>query len=161
MELILEKGLPHQQMAVEAISAVFENVEISSKLQKYYQNPVINLKSRELVKNIRKLQEHVLLEHRGSHDIEDYLNLDVKMETGTGKTYVYTNTIYELHKKYKLNKFIIVVPSLSIKAGTKQFIEDSYTQKHFADVCGYDSNIELLTLEAQKSKKAKDIFQHL
>ncbi|SNV03707.1 type III restriction-modification system StyLTI enzyme res [Megamonas hypermegale] len=158
MELILEKGLSHQQKAVEAISAVFENVEISDKLQEYYQNPVINLQSKNLLKNIKKQQEKIIAEHRGSNDIENYLNLDIKMETGTGKTYVYTNTIYELHRQYKMNKFIIVVPSLSIKAGTKQFIEDSYTQKHFADVCGYDSNIELLTLEAQKNKKGKRYF---
>lgn len=158
MELILEKGLSHQQKAVEAISAVFENVEISDKPQVYYQNPVIDLQSKTLLKNINKQQEKIIAEHRGSNDIENYLNIDVKMETGTGKTYVYTNTIYELHKQYKFNKFIIIVPSLSIKAGTKQFIEDSYTQKHFADVCGYNSNIELLTLEAQKSKKGKKYF---
>lgn len=158
MELILEKGLSHQQKAVETISAVFENVEISDKSQEYYQNPVINLQSKILLKNIKKQQEKIIADHRGNNDIEDYLNLDVKMETGTGKTYVYTNTIYELHKQYKFNKFIIIVPSLSIKAGTKQFIEDSYTQKHFADVCGYDSNIELLTLEAQKNKKGKRYF---
>lgn len=158
MELILEKGLSHQQKAVETINAVFENVDISDKSQEYYQNPVINLQSKILLKNIKKQQEKIIAEHRGSNDIENYLNLDIKMETGTGKTYVYTNTIYELHRQYKMNKFIIVVPSLSIKAGTKQFIEDSYTQKHFADVCGYDSNIELLTLEAQKNKKGKRYF---
>ncbi|MEP7189996.1 MAG: 2-oxoglutarate dehydrogenase E1 component, partial [Roseiflexaceae bacterium] len=53
--------------------------------------------------------------------VSDNLNLDIKMETGTGKTYVYTSTIYELHKLFKVNKFIIVVPTLSIKAGTRQF----------------------------------------
>jgi len=37
--------------------------------------------------------------------IGDCLNIDIKMETGTGKTYVYTHTIYELHKRYGLNKF--------------------------------------------------------
>ena len=110
MELILEKGLSHQQKAVEAISAVFENVEISDKPQVYYQNPVIDLQSKTLLKNINKQQEKIIAEHRGSNDIENYLNLDVKMETGTGKTYVYTNTIYELHKQYKFNKFIIIVP---------------------------------------------------
>lgn len=57
MELILEKGLSHQQKAVEAISAVFENVEISDKPQVYYQNPVIDLQSKTLLKNINKQQE--------------------------------------------------------------------------------------------------------
>lgn len=45
------------------------------------------------------------------------LNLTIEMETGTGKTYVYLRTIFELHKKYGLTKFIIVVPSIPIKEG--------------------------------------------
>ena len=53
--------------------------------------------------------------------INDCLNIDIKMETGTGKTYVYTHTIYELHKRYGLNKFIIAVPSLAIKAEQRSF----------------------------------------
>ena len=58
--------------------------------------------------------------------------IDVKMETGTGKTYVYTRTMYELHKRYGLYKFIIVVPSLAIKEGTKNFISSDYAKQHFS-----------------------------
>ena len=83
----------------------------------------------------------------------DYLNLDIKMETGTGKTYVYTKTMFELHKKYGFNKFIIAVPSLAIKAGTKQFLCESYVKRHFADSCGYGTEIETLVLDAPKNKK--------
>lgn len=61
--------------------------------------------------------------------------IDVKMETGTGKTYVYTRTMFELHKRYGINKFIIVVPSLAIKEGTKKFINDS--GQYFASI--YDN----------------------
>ena len=68
-------------------------------------------------------------------------------------TYVYTQTIYELHKRYGFNKFIIAVPSLSIKAGTKQFLEDNYVRHHFADACGYNCDIELGVLESPKTKK--------
>ena len=75
------------------------------------------------------------------------------METGTGKTYVYTQTMFELHKRFGFNKFIIAVPSLSIKAGTKQFLEDSYVRHHFADECGYNCQIELGVLESPKAKK--------
>lgn len=53
MELILEKGLSHQQKAVEAISAVFENVEISDKPQVYYQNPVIDLSIKNFVEKYK------------------------------------------------------------------------------------------------------------
>lgn len=58
--------------------------------------------------------------------------IDIKMETGTGKTYVYTRTMYELHKKYGFYKFIIVVPSLAIKEGTKNFIISDYAKQHFS-----------------------------
>ena len=97
-------------------------------------------------------------EYTAQNSIGNYLNLDIKMETGTGKTYVHTATIYELHKRYKINKFIIVVPTLAIKAGTKQFIQDSYTKKHFKDVCGYGTEIELQVLDAAKKKKGKQFF---
>jgi hypothetical protein BACCOPRO_00143 len=75
------------------------------------------------------------------------------METGTGKTYVYVQTMFELHKRYGINKFIVAVPTLPIKAGARQFMEDEYVKRHFRDVCGYDAEIDLLTLEPPKKKK--------
>ena len=50
---------------------------------------------------------------------DDYLNIDIKMETGTGKTFTQIKTIYELNEKYGFNKFIIVVPTLPIKSRHK------------------------------------------
>lgn len=58
--------------------------------------------------------------------------IDIKMETGTGKTYVYTRAMYELHREFGLYKFIIVVPSLAIKEGTKNFITSDYAHQHFS-----------------------------
>ncbi len=49
-------------------------------------------------------------------------NIDIKMETGTGKTYVGVRAMYDLHQKYGLFKFIVVVPSPAIKEGWKNFI---------------------------------------
>lgn len=92
-------------------------------------------------------------EYRSSLPIDDYLNLDIKMETGTGKTYVYTKVMFELNKRYSLNKFIIAVPSLPVKAGTAQFLKENYVMRHFADGCGYGTEIELGVLEAPKNKK--------
>src|SRR5690606_31938316 len=54
------------------------------------------------------------------------------METGTGKTYVYLRSIYELHQAYGMAKFIIVVPSLAIKEGVKKSIE--ITREHLSDI---------------------------
>ena len=157
MELILERGLEHQQLAVDAIRDVFKNVNIYPATRPE-ENPKVDLHNWKLKDNIRKIQEHVLAEHQGSSLIDKYLNLDIKMETGTGKTYVYTHAIYELNHAYGFNKFIIVVPTLPIKAGTQQFISDPYTKRHFADGCGYGKEIELLTLEARKKKKGKQFF---
>lgn len=152
MELILQQGLPHQQKAIDAICGALDGVSIKNPVQ-FYENPHIDLADRALVENIRNLQNAVAPEYRNSGPIGTCLNLDIKMETGTGKTYVYTKTIYELHKRYGLNKFIIAVPSLAIKAGTEQFMKDDYSRRHFTDGCGYGTDIELGVLEAPKNKK--------
>ena len=67
-----------------------------------------------------------------NHNINIQQNIDVKMETATGKTYVYTRMMYEMFKQYGLNKFIIFVPSLAIKEGTKAFITHKDTKQHFS-----------------------------
>ena len=69
-----------------------------------------------------------------NHSINIQQNIDVKMETATGKTYVYTRMMYEMFKQYGLNKFIIFVPSLAIKEGTKAFITHKDTKQHFSEL---------------------------
>ena len=64
---------------------------------------------------------------------KDKANIDIKMETGTGKTYVYTRMMYEFHQKYGLFKFVIAVPSPSIKEGTRNFINSDYAKQHFSE----------------------------
>lgn len=61
-------------------------------------------------------------------------NLDIEMETGTGKTYVYIKTIMELNKRYGWSKFIIVVPSVAIREGVKKSFE--VTAEHFQQTYG-------------------------
>ncbi len=152
MELILERELDHQKKAVDALISVLDGVSmIMPRLS--YENPSFDRKELRLIHNLMKVQKGIRADYRGCRDDGDYLNLDVKMETGTGKTYVYTQTIYEMHKKFGFNKFIIAVPSLPIKAGTSQFIADSYVKHHFSDACGYNCDIELSVLESPKKKK--------
>jgi type III restriction enzyme len=62
------------------------------------------------------------------------INLDVEMETGTGKTYVYIKSMLEMHKRYGWSKYIIVVPSVAIREGVKQTFND--TAEHFQDAYG-------------------------
>ena len=61
-------------------------------------------------------------------------NLDIEMETGTGKTYVYIKTIMELHRQYGWSKFIIVVPSVAIREGVKKSFD--ITAEHFQQAYG-------------------------
>lgn len=157
MELILQQGLPHQQKAIDAICAVFDGVSFTSPVQ-FYENPHIPLDDPKIVSNIRTIQSDIPAQHKRNYPIGDCLNLDIKMETGTGKTYVYTKTMYELHKKYGFNKFIIAVPSLAIKAGTAQFLQDGYARRHFSDGCGYDVDMEVGVLDAPKAKKKGRLY---
>ncbi|MEX2567135.1 MAG: DEAD/DEAH box helicase family protein, partial [Cyclobacteriaceae bacterium] len=54
------------------------------------------------------------------------MNFSIEMETGTGKTYVYLRTIYELNKQYGFKKFVIVVPSVAIREGVLKNLEITY-----------------------------------
>lgn len=156
MGLKLEKGLKHQTEAVDRISSVFENVPIHNTSCKYA-NPIINLTSSVLLNNIKSLNKTLPISNRGQVNIGEYLNIDIKMETGTGKTYVYTKTIFDLNKKYGIHKFIILVPSLPIKLGTMSFIKSDEAYGHFKDQ--YDNkSIDLYILNAKNNKKGKETF---
>ncbi len=154
MELILQSSLPHQQKAVDAVADVFKDTWVKSPVH-YYSNPEITIFKDGVGDNIRNIQgvNKIPHEYGGYTHEPTCLNLDIKMETGTGKTYVYVQTMFELHKRYGINKFIVAVPTLPIKAGARQFMEDEYVKRHFRDVCGYDAEIDLLTLEPPKRKK--------
>ncbi|WP_285947651.1 type III restriction-modification system endonuclease [Thomasclavelia cocleata] len=120
MKIILEE-LTHQEKALEKINENFLGVDLASSSE--FSNPLI--KSR----------------------YQKNTNIDVKMETGTGKTYVYSRMMYEWHKKFGIFKFVIVVPSPAIKEGTKSFLESSYAKEHFQGP--YDNvSIELNMINA-------------
>lgn len=82
-----------------------------------------------LVQNIREIQMSQELEPI-THLVGEGLNLTIEMETGTGKTYTYIKTMYELNKLYGWSKFIIVVPSIAIREGVVKSLE--IMQDHFA-----------------------------
>lgn len=159
MELILKNDLPHQVKGYTAIANVI-SAGLIQKNSLYYQNPTLLLTRDALLGNIAQVQKAngIAPEFKAHNEIGSYLNLDIKMETGTGKTYVYTAAMFELHKRYGINKFIVVVPTLAIKAGTRQFMEDGYTKRHFKDQCGYGTELDVLVLEAAKKKKGKNYF---
>src|SRR5699024_8271219 len=74
-----------------------------------------------ILENLKMVQNRNGLQ--GSDVLKDGLQFDIEMETGTGKTYVYLRTIFELAQKYNFTKFIILVPSVAIREGVKTSIE--------------------------------------
>jgi len=100
-----------------------------------FSNASIKITSDKLLENIRSIQSKSNLQE--SNQLVNNLgavSLDIEMETGTGKTYVYTRTIFELNKRYGWSKFIVVVPSIAIREGVKKSFEQ--TQEHFMDLFG-------------------------
>ncbi len=82
------------------------------------------------VRTVQRLQNLPISEALVSNAVCK-VNLDVEMETGTGKTYCYIKTIFELNKRYGWSKFIIVVPSIAIREGVKKSLE--ITADHFLE----------------------------
>ena len=99
-------------------------------------NSEILLTSRQLLDNVHAVQRPRGLPLSGElvKSSAAPINLDVEMETGTGKTYVYIKTIMELHKRYGWSKYIVVVPSIAIREGVKKSFD--ITAEHFQQFYG-------------------------
>lgn len=80
-----------------------------------------------ILENLQRVQDRNGLE--SAQTLADGLHFDVEMETGTGKTYVYLRTAFELAKRYRFTKFIILVPSVAIREGVKTSID--LMREHF------------------------------
>lgn len=100
-----------------------------------YKNGEIVLSGDELLKNIHQIQTQNNI-HLSNEVIKRLgaCQLDIEMETGTGKTYVYIKTMFELNKCYGWTKFIVVVPSIAIREGVKKSFD--ITQDHFMELYG-------------------------
>jgi len=97
-----------------------------------FRNRPIELAPEEVFENIKKVQARGGL--KISPKLEGKYNLTVEMETGTGKTYVYIKTMFELFKRYGWSKYIVVVPSIAIREGVKKAFE--VTEEHFMEQYG-------------------------
>lgn len=151
-----EKNLNHQSHAVESSIAVFENISLvqPTEADKNFINPAFDfLSDWAYPQNLRAVQE--------SNGIDEKIKrnsniIDIMMETGTGKTYTYTKTIFELNKNYGIFKFIVVVPTLSIKAGTNDFLKSDSSREHFKEQ--YGKTLHLHIVESLKNNKSKKSF---
>ncbi len=143
MKLHFEPNLDYQLQAVEAVCDLFRGQElcrteftVTMPVTKDMQFP--GMESDLGIGNRLTLLDDDLL--RSLHDIQLRNGLPpsgilasgdftVEMETGTGKTYVYLRTIFELNKRYGFSKFVIVVPSVAIKEGVYKTLQ--ITEEHF------------------------------
>lgn len=100
-----------------------------------YRNEEIELTDEQLLLNIQKIQSRNNIKQSRTL-VKDLgrCSLDIEMETGTGKTYVYIKTMFELNKQYGWSKFIVVVPSIAIREGVKKTFE--ITADHFMEHYG-------------------------
>lgn len=95
-----------------------------------YANAPVALSGADILANVRAVQRrNQIPESEGLSCGMGACQLDVEMETGTGKTYVYTKTMFELNRLYGWCKFIVVVPSVAIREGVAKSLEN--TQEHF------------------------------
>lgn len=86
-----------------------------------FANARVELSAGQLLENIRMTQarNNIKLSETLEHGL-GACSLDIEMETGTGKTYVYIKTMFELNKRYGWSKFIVVVPSVAIREGVRK-----------------------------------------
>ena len=144
MKLHFEPNLDFQLQAIEAVCNLFHGQEICrteftvttdpSQPQgqlAFCENTIgignrLNLLDEEILQNLNAIQ---LRNGVPPSDAVDSGDFTVEMETGTGKTYVYLRTIFELNKRFGFTKFVIVVPSIAIKEGVYKSLH--ITEEHF------------------------------
>ncbi|WP_414577455.1 type III restriction-modification system endonuclease [Stenotrophomonas sp. FR024] len=148
MKLHFEPNLDYQMQAIEAVCDLFRGQEVcrteftvTMKLPDDVQMSLgvaqsdlgvgnrLTLLDDELLKNLADIQLRGGLPPSGSLTSGDFT---VEMETGTGKTYVYLRSIFELNKRYGFTKFVIVVPSVAIKEGVYKTLQ--ITEEHFKGI---------------------------
>ncbi|MFH1867189.1 MAG: DEAD/DEAH box helicase family protein [Patescibacteria group bacterium] len=139
MKLKFDPNLQFQIDAVNAMTEVFYGQPLSEgdleigfkRLDWIFQTELgignnLILDEAALLKNIHLVQEHNDIEKVSSFQGRHF---SIEMETGTGKTYVYLRTIFELYKKYGFKKYVIVVPSVAIREGVLKNLD--ITKEHF------------------------------
>jgi type III restriction enzyme len=157
------------------------------EIEEIFSNKKLELSEEEILKNVHEIQKEQGLKTTGKlSGLHGTPHFTIEMETGTGKTYVYTKTMYELYKLYGWSKFIIIVPSVAIREGVHKSL--NITAEHFQELYGkkirfsiYNtqnksnivniksfantSNIEVLVMNYQafatKSKESRKIYQKL
>ena len=128
MKIKFDSNQQYQRDAIDAVLGMFDGQPLSSGefeltlahtgslagLTELGLGNPLELDEAALLRNLQAVQRTNILP---VSDELDGMNFSVEMETGTGKTYVYLRSIFELHQRYGFSKFIIVVPSVAIREG--------------------------------------------
>ncbi|MBU1298039.1 MAG: DEAD/DEAH box helicase family protein, partial [Bacteroidetes bacterium] len=175
MKLHFDSKQEFQLEAISAITGIFKGQQLSSGDFEFSVNETgalltengfgnkLTLTEEQILENVKSIQQ------RNGLKVDDGLkymkpelpspngeglgvrSFSVEMETGTGKTYVYLRTIYELNKLYGFKKFVIVVPSVAIREGVIKNLE--ITEEHFQNL--YDK--VPVTSDVYDSKKVSNL----
>jgi type III restriction enzyme len=149
MKIKFDSTQAYQQDAVSAFVDLFKGRELNQSdftvsINETAHNSILEtelgaiannimLHSDDIYKNLRLIQNKNNLDIISRNEFDkNGMNFSVEMETGTGKTYVYLRTIFELSAKYGFKKFVIVVPSVAIREGTLKNLE--ITNEHFKNL---------------------------
>ncbi len=161
MKLHFDSNKEYQLDAIKSITDIFEGQPLSTGdfefaihtsgtlLSENGFGNHLNLTESQVWKNIRAIQK--LNEIKTDNAEFQGMNFSIEMETGTGKTYVYLRTIYELQKLYGFKKFVIVVPSVAIREGVLKNLQ--ITHEHFQSL--YDK--EAINFDIYDSKKVSNL----
>ena len=173
---------PYQTEAVESVARVFagqpfndhftyrRDAHIERDLTNWmisdeelymgFANAKVQLDSIHLLENVRKVQAHNNIKlSEALTGGAGACSLDVEMETGTGKTYVYIKTMFELNKQYGWSKFIVVVPSVAIREGVRKsftMMKDHFMECYGKQVRAFIYNSKNLT-EIDSFSQSADI----
>ena len=130
-----------------------------------FKNAEIKLSTEQMLDNVHKIQKRQNLplstsltdfydvvkaqKMPGSYTAGSDINLDIEMETGTGKTYCYIKSIFELNKKYGWSKFIVMVPTIAIREGVHKSLK--ITAEHFTEA--YGKKVRFFTYNSKQPHK--------
>ena len=142
MKLHFDSNQQYQLDAIKSITDIFEGQPLNGGDFEFSIYPAgalhsengfgnrLNLSVEQIWQNVQTIQN--TNEIKNDKEALEGMNFSVEMETGTGKTYVYLRTIFELHKLYGFKKYVIVVPSVAIREGVLKNLQ--ITQEHFQNL---------------------------
>ena len=161
MKLHFDSNQSYQWDAIKSITDVFEGQPLSCGDFEFTQTAAgallsengfgnnLTLSPEQILENVKTIQQR----NEIKEPIEELqgMNFSVEMETGTGKTYVYLKTVYELNKLYGFKKFVIVVPSVAIREGVLKNLQ--ITHEHFQSLYNKTS----ISFDVYDSKKVSNL----